>query len=202
MEVHKNTDYKIWKEQILSGIGEDPDLIRKKNLLRKRLEIIRTTSFIWFWRRSGLTESGLTEVYCIVQDWTGVEMIVVWGCLAVALNFRIYGFHGSEPQSWELKHGNKLARNQTQKGLVPYLHETIFHALALWLSQSVNNYSVWFQQHVFTFSRSYNGTRNQLSCTKITDNMERKPHTQNLKKIQQHLRDFAVIYASITLQFI
>jgi len=32
--------------------------------------------------------------------------------------------------------------------------------------------------------------------------MERKPHTQNLKKIQQHLRDFAVIYASITLQFI
>ena len=48
------------KKQILSGIGEDSDkskIFIKNNVT---LEIIRTTNFIRFWRRSGLT-----EVYCI-----------------------------------------------------------------------------------------------------------------------------------------
>jgi len=52
------------KEQILSGIGEDPDYkkkrINRRFLQRKTLEIFRTTSCIRFWRRSGLT-----QVYCI-----------------------------------------------------------------------------------------------------------------------------------------
>jgi len=38
--------------------------INRRFLKRKPKEIIRTTSFIRFWRRSRLTESGLTEVYC------------------------------------------------------------------------------------------------------------------------------------------
>ena len=54
MEVQKNPDYKMWKKQISSGIGKDPD---KPNIfIKKTLETIRTPSFIRFLRRSGLTE--------------------------------------------------------------------------------------------------------------------------------------------------
>jgi len=49
----------MWKEQILSGIGEDPD---KPNIFIKNN--VRNHSYQQFWRRSELTESGLTEVYC------------------------------------------------------------------------------------------------------------------------------------------
>jgi len=59
----KNPDYEMRKEQILSGIGEDPDWkiwINRRFFWRKMLEITRTTSLIRFWRRSGLT-----KVYCM-----------------------------------------------------------------------------------------------------------------------------------------
>jgi len=42
--------------QILSSIGEDLDYLNRRFVQRKTLEIIHTTSFIWFWQRSGLTE--------------------------------------------------------------------------------------------------------------------------------------------------
>ena len=55
----KNPDYEVWKEQILSGIGEDPYekiRINRRFWWRKTLEISRTSSFIRFWRRSGLVK--------------------------------------------------------------------------------------------------------------------------------------------------
>jgi len=60
--VAKNPDYEMLKAQFLSGIGEDPDWkirINRIFLWRKTLEIIRTTTFIRFWWRSGWTRSGL-----------------------------------------------------------------------------------------------------------------------------------------------
>ena len=58
----ENPDYEMWKEHILSHIRRNPDKL--KIFIKKNIEIIRTPSFIQFWRRSGLTESRLTVTYC------------------------------------------------------------------------------------------------------------------------------------------
>jgi len=58
VEVHKNPDHEMGKEKILPVLAKIR--INRRFLWRKTLKIIRTTRFIRFWRRFGLT-----EVYCI-----------------------------------------------------------------------------------------------------------------------------------------